>query len=71
MDVGNLLMRTIIANDSPSAAVVLQSLLELWSVHRDGLQSQAVDLRVTALRSLANVLHSLYSVEQHYYRSYS
>lgn len=68
MDVGNLLMRTSLANDSPSATVVLQSLFALWSVHRDGLQSQAVDLKIAALRSLANVLYSLYSVEQQYYR---
>lgn len=45
-------MRMALANDSPSAAAVLQSLLALSSVHRDGLQSQAADLKVAALRAL-------------------
>lgn len=45
-------MRMAFANDSPSATAVLRSILALSSVHRDGFQSQAADLKIAALRAL-------------------
>ncbi|KAA8642705.1 uncharacterized protein ATNIH1004_009457 [Aspergillus tanneri] len=52
-DVGNVLMRMTLANSSPSAAAVLRSMLALSSLHRDGLQPQAAELKISALRALA------------------
>jgi hypothetical protein len=43
-----------LANDSLTAAAVLRSILALSSVHRDGFQSQAADLKIAALRALVS-----------------
>jgi hypothetical protein len=53
MNVGNILIRMALANNTPSAAAVLQSLLALSSLHRYGLQQQAAELKISALRALA------------------
>ncbi|PWY68969.1 hypothetical protein BO94DRAFT_299621 [Aspergillus sclerotioniger CBS 115572] len=50
-DLGNLLLRMALG-DSPSAVAVLRGILALSSLHRDGLQSQAGRLKISALRAL-------------------
>ncbi|KAJ5272375.1 hypothetical protein N7478_007500 [Penicillium angulare] len=52
VDIGNLLMRLALVNDPQPATAVLRSIPALSSVHRDGLQSQAADLKISALRAL-------------------
>ncbi|PYI11204.1 hypothetical protein BO78DRAFT_358676 [Aspergillus sclerotiicarbonarius CBS 121057] len=51
-DLGSLLMRMALADDSPSAVAVRRAILALSSLHRDGLQSQAGGLKISALRAL-------------------
>ena len=50
---GNVLIRIALAGKSPSAAAVRQSLLALSSLHRYGVQTQAVELKISALNALA------------------
>lgn len=51
-NVGNMLMRMAIVNETPSSAAVLRSLLALASLHRSGLQTQAAELKIAALKAL-------------------
>ncbi|PYH88132.1 hypothetical protein BO71DRAFT_392147 [Aspergillus ellipticus CBS 707.79] len=57
-DIGNLLMRIALVNDSSSAAAVLRSILALSSLHRDGLHPQAADHKISALRALVTASNS-------------
>ena len=50
---GNILIRISLEGKTASAAAVLQALLAFSSLHRFGLQPQAVELKIAALRSLA------------------
>jgi len=50
---GNTLVRIALEGETASAAAVLQALLAFSSLHRYGLQSQAVELKTAALGSLA------------------
>lgn len=50
---GNILVRIALEEKTASAAAVLQALLAFSSLHRYGLQPQAVELKIAALRSLA------------------
>ncbi|KAF2819389.1 hypothetical protein CC86DRAFT_431983 [Ophiobolus disseminans] len=50
---GNILVRIALEEKTTSTAAVLQALLALSSLHRYGLQPQAVELKIAALRSLA------------------
>ncbi|KAH8431020.1 uncharacterized protein LDX57_008681 [Aspergillus melleus] len=50
---GSLLIRMALTNSSPSSTAVLHSLLALSSLHLYGLQSQAGELKLSALRALA------------------
>ncbi|KAF1919309.1 fungal-specific transcription factor domain-containing protein [Ampelomyces quisqualis] len=50
---GNILVRIALEGKTASAAAVLQALLAFSSLHRYGLQPQAVELKIAALRSLA------------------
>ncbi|OQE03170.1 hypothetical protein PENSOL_c001G05336 [Penicillium solitum] len=52
-NVGNILIRMALVNNSPSTAAVLRSLLALSSLHRSGLQSQAAELKIAALNALS------------------
>ncbi|PYI20868.1 hypothetical protein BO99DRAFT_401540 [Aspergillus violaceofuscus CBS 115571] len=64
VDLGNIIMHLTLLNDSPSAAAVLRSLLALSSVHRDGLQSQAAGLKISALKALiAAPKHDITAIE--------
>ncbi|KAJ5675523.1 hypothetical protein N7462_008420 [Penicillium macrosclerotiorum] len=56
-DVGNMLIRIALVNNTPSAAAVLRSLLALSSLHRSGLQSQAAELKIGALKALGAALN--------------
>ncbi|CAI7584537.1 unnamed protein product [Penicillium glandicola] len=51
-DVGNMLIRMAFVNNTPSSAAVLRSLLALSSLHRSGVQTQAVELKIAALNAL-------------------
>ncbi|KAH6639954.1 tRNA synthetases class I-domain-containing protein [Truncatella angustata] len=50
---GNILVRIALQGETASAAAVLQAVLAFSSLHRYGLQSQAIELKIAALRSLA------------------
>lgn len=51
-------MRAAHTNKSSSAAAVLQSLLALSSLHRYGVQSQAMKLKIASLKALAAAANS-------------
>lgn len=50
---GNILVRIALQGETATAAAVLQALLAFSSLHRYGLQSQALELKTAALGSLA------------------
>ncbi|KAG8168375.1 hypothetical protein KVR01_001124 [Diaporthe batatas] len=50
---GTVLMRAACSNNSSSATAVLHSLLALSSLHRHGVQSQAMKLKISSLKALA------------------
>ncbi|OQE43619.1 hypothetical protein PENCOP_c003G02066 [Penicillium coprophilum] len=51
-NIGNMLIRMALVNNTPSSAAVLRSLLALSSLHRSGLQTQAAELKIAALKAL-------------------
>ncbi|KAJ5200191.1 hypothetical protein N7491_009009 [Penicillium cf. griseofulvum] len=51
-NVGSMLIRMALVNNAPSTAAVLRSLLALSSLHRSGLQPQAAELKIAALKAL-------------------
>ncbi|KAJ5430954.1 hypothetical protein N7445_008686 [Penicillium cf. griseofulvum] len=51
-NVGSMLIRIALVNNAPSTAAVLRSLLALSSLHRSGLQPQAAELKIAALKAL-------------------
>ncbi|PLB49745.1 hypothetical protein P170DRAFT_456280 [Aspergillus steynii IBT 23096] len=51
--VGNLLIRMCLTSNTPSATAVLHSMLALSSLHLYGLQDQAGQLKLSALKALA------------------
>jgi hypothetical protein len=50
---GNMLMRIAFTNSTPSALAVLRSLLALSSLHRYGVQEQALEFKLASLKALA------------------
>ncbi|RYP19018.1 hypothetical protein DL765_003601 [Monosporascus sp. GIB2] len=52
-DLGNILLRLSLSDNTPSATAVLRSLLAFSSLHRHGVQSQAGELKISALGALA------------------
>lgn len=58
MILGNLLVRMALTSDTASSRAVLQSLLALSSLHRHDVHSQAVELKISAIKSLAAVTGS-------------
>ena len=50
---GEILIRVALTSDTPSSTAVLRSLLALSSLHRYGIQSQALELKISSLKSLA------------------
>ncbi|KAI2618208.1 fungal-specific transcription factor domain-containing protein [Hypoxylon sp. NC1633] len=63
-NLGNILIRIALGGNTPSAAAVLQSLLALSSLHRYGVQTQAVELKISALRALAAASESDISAKE-------
>lgn len=55
---GAVLMRAARSNNSSSGTAVLQSLLALSSLHRYGVQSQAIELKISSLNALAAASNS-------------
>lgn len=53
---GNILVRIALQGETSTATAVLQALLAFSSLHRYGSQSQALELKIAALRSLGNGL---------------
>ncbi|KAI1819499.1 fungal-specific transcription factor domain-containing protein [Xylaria intraflava] len=51
-DLRNALLRMSLSSDTHSATAVLRSLLAFSSLHRHGMQSQALELKVAALEAL-------------------
>jgi len=51
-DVGNILLRVAVSDDSTSGQAALQALLAFSSLHRYGLQSHAAELKISALTTL-------------------
>ncbi|XXH02444.1 hypothetical protein Hte_008819 [Hypoxylon texense] len=56
--VGNILLRVALTSETPSAIAVLKSLLALSSLHRYGVQTQAIELKISALKALATASES-------------
>ncbi|KAI1432412.1 hypothetical protein GGR50DRAFT_706673 [Xylaria sp. CBS 124048] len=52
IDLGNVLLRMSLSSDTQSATAVLRSLLAFSSLHRHGMQSQALELKISALEAL-------------------
>lgn len=50
---GRTIVRVALEADTPSASAVLKAALAFSSLHRHGFQSQALELKIAALRSLA------------------
>lgn len=46
-------MRIALAGNTPSSVAVLRSLLALSSLHRYGIQVQAIELKISSLNALA------------------
>ncbi|KAF2264811.1 hypothetical protein CC78DRAFT_494590 [Lojkania enalia] len=49
----NILMRVASAGNTPSTTAVIRSLLALSSLHRNGLQEQAFQLKIASIKALA------------------
>ncbi|KAI8631726.1 fungal-specific transcription factor domain-containing protein [Xylariaceae sp. FL1651] len=52
-DLGNVLLRMALTNNTHSSTALLRSLLSFSSLHRHGVQSQASELKISALGALA------------------
>lgn len=63
-DIRNLLVRMSFSSSTVSANAVFRAILALSSVHRYGLQSQAVQLKIVALRALSDSLKTGMSSEE-------
>jgi hypothetical protein len=50
---GSILVRIALEGETASAAALLKALLAFSSLHRSGLQTQAIELKIAALGSLA------------------
>ncbi|RAQ42686.1 hypothetical protein AFGD_010094 [Aspergillus flavus] len=55
---GRTILRMALTNDSASSAAVRQALLAFASVHCHGLQSQGIELKVSAIRALGKASHN-------------
>ncbi|KAH8202048.1 hypothetical protein TruAng_003803 [Truncatella angustata] len=52
-ELGQTLLRMSLLSNTPSSSAVLHAMLAFSSVHRHGMQSQAGELKISALRALA------------------
>jgi hypothetical protein len=64
VQLGELLMRVALESNTPSAAAVLRSLLALSSLHRYGVQSQAMELKISSLKALALASKSSFGAKE-------
>jgi hypothetical protein len=55
-DIRNILLRMALSDGSPTTNAVMQSMLAVSSLHRFGPRSQAINLKQSALRTLAESL---------------
>ncbi|KAH7323176.1 fungal-specific transcription factor domain-containing protein [Stachybotrys elegans] len=55
---GDTLIRIALATNTPSAEAVLQAILSFSSLHRSGVNGQAVELKINALSKLAEASRS-------------
>lgn len=58
-DLGNVLIRVALASNTASAVAVLRSVLALSSLHRHDVHSHAVELKISALKSLTAAANNL------------
>ncbi|KXX75786.1 hypothetical protein MMYC01_207443 [Madurella mycetomatis] len=54
-ELGNVLTKLALASNKPSATAVLQSLLAFSALHRHDVYSQAVELKISAIKALTSV----------------
>lgn len=52
-DLGSFLLRVSLSDNTKSAAAALNALLAFSSLHKHGVQSQAAELKISALSALA------------------
>jgi hypothetical protein len=57
-ELGNVIIRIAVGSNSPSSSALLRSLLALSSLHRYGVQSQALELKISSLKALAAASHA-------------
>ncbi|KAL3442403.1 fungal-specific transcription factor domain-containing protein [Aspergillus insuetus] len=57
-DLGRILLRMALINNSPSSTAVLRGLLALSSIHRYGLQGQGFELKISAIKALGEASRS-------------
>jgi len=55
-EIRNILLQMALSDGSPTTKAVMQSMLAVSSLHRFGPRSQAINLKVSALRTLAESL---------------
>ncbi|KAL4993353.1 fungal-specific transcription factor domain-containing protein [Aspergillus recurvatus] len=58
MSIGSILMPMALINASPSSTAVRQALLGLSSLHRYGVQAQAFEFKISAIKSLKEASHT-------------
>ncbi|KAH6638609.1 fungal-specific transcription factor domain-containing protein [Truncatella angustata] len=63
-DLGNVLVRIALTSNTKSGRAVLQSLLAFASIHRHNVHSQAVELKLSALKALACITGSHVGTEE-------
>ncbi|KAL2786922.1 fungal-specific transcription factor domain-containing protein [Aspergillus keveii] len=57
-DLGRILLRMALINNSPSSTAVLRGLLAISSIHRYGLQGQGFELKISAIKALGEASRS-------------
>lgn len=57
-------MRMALSSDSPSTSALQQSLLALSSLHRYGVQAQAINLKILSLRALAAAAKGVFGCKE-------
>jgi hypothetical protein len=58
MELGNTVIRITLASDTPSATAVFMSLLAFSALHRLDVHSQAVELKISAIKALSTASRS-------------
>ncbi|KAL4770352.1 fungal-specific transcription factor domain-containing protein [Aspergillus nidulans var. acristatus] len=58
ISISNILIPLALVDSSPSSTAVRQALLGLSSLHRDGVQAQAFEFKISAIKSLKAASHT-------------